>query len=424
MSNYSAVVVEIKSIRAHSNADRLACTNIFSNNVIVGKDTKVGDIGIYFPLETQLSKEFCLANDLIRRKDINGKPAGGMFDENRRVRCQTFRGEKSMGFWIPINSIEFACSSPSGIDWPSIGAEFESWNGTPICSKYVPRLNQPSQRGPKEARKPRESRIIDGQFRFHTDTAQLGRNMHKISPMDPIVVTWKLHGTSAIASRALVKRKLNLLERIVSRFIKVQDTEYDYVYASRRVIKNEFESAKQHYYDTDIWSSVGAKHFKDLLHTGETIYYEIVGYTPGGAEIQKGYDYSCAPGECHAYVYRITQTAFDGYVVELQWNQVKERCNEIGVSYVPEIFYGDTSPSFGLDGGDLDKWRDDFLAYLKMRYVYDQDSIFCKNRVPEEGICVRKEGSVIETFKLKSFRFLDHETKQLDKNEVDLETAS
>ena len=44
------------------------------------------------------------------------------------------------------------------------------------------------------------------------------------------------------------------------------------------------------------------------------------------------------------------------------------------------------------------------------------------NKVPEEGICVRKEGLVIEIFKLKSFRFLEKESKQLDKGEVDIET--
>jgi hypothetical protein len=96
MSNYSATVVRITNLRPHSNADRLICTNIFGNNIIVGKETQIGDLGLYFPLESQIGLEFAQANDLLRRKDENGKPAGGMFDENRRVRAQTFRGEKSM----------------------------------------------------------------------------------------------------------------------------------------------------------------------------------------------------------------------------------------------------------------------------------------------------------------------------------------
>lgn len=58
-----------------------------------------------------------------------------------------------------------------------------------------------------------------------------------------------------------------------------------------------------------------------------------------------------------------------------------------------------------------------------MKYVYDQDSQFCKNKIPEEGICVRKEGLNIEVYKLKSFRFLEGETKSLDTGEVDTEMA-
>jgi hypothetical protein len=41
----------------------------------------------------------------------------------------------------------------------------------------------------------------------------------------------------------------------------------------------------------------------------------------------------------------------------------------------------------------------------------------------EKGIVVRKEGSNIECFKLKSFRFLEYETKQLDSGEIDIETS-
>src|SRR5689334_21215218 len=103
MSNYSAVIVRISNLRPHSNADRLICTNIFGQNVIVGKETQIGDVGLFFPLESQIGEEFARANDLIRRKDENGKPAGGMFADNRRVRAQTFRGEKSMGFFIPLD---------------------------------------------------------------------------------------------------------------------------------------------------------------------------------------------------------------------------------------------------------------------------------------------------------------------------------
>ena len=83
MSNYLATVVQLNNLTKHPNADRLQITNIFGNTVIVGLDAKIGDIGLFFPVESQIGLEFANANDLIRRKDENGKSVGGMFDTNR-----------------------------------------------------------------------------------------------------------------------------------------------------------------------------------------------------------------------------------------------------------------------------------------------------------------------------------------------------
>ena len=49
----------------------------------------------------------------------------------------------------------------------------------------------------------------------------------------------------------------------------------------------------------------------------------------------------------------------------------------------------------------------------------------CDNPVPEEGIVVRKESLFnCESYKLKSFRFLEGESKQLDTGEVDIESEN
>lgn len=418
MSNYAATIVRISNLTKHPNADKLNLTNIHGNTVIVGLETKVGDLGVFFPLESQLSEEFAKANDLIRRKDEDGKPAGGMLEDNRRIRAIKLRGTPSMGLWLPISSLSWFCPAP--IELPE-GYEFEEMNGTKICQKYVPRTNQPLPGGKaKKGQKPRESKIIDGQFHFHFDTAQLGKNIHKLNPNDLVAITWKLHGTSAIVGNVLVKRKLNLLEKLLAKFLPIKDSQYEYIYASRRVIKNEFMNAKQHYYSYDLWQEVGKQFFEGKLHAGEQVYYEIVGYLKDGGFIQKPFDYRCAPGELKVYVYRITQTSPDGTVTELQWNQVKTRCEQLGVQYVPEIYYGYAKDLYKITNPE--HWCDDLLALLKVNYVYDQDSAFCENKVPEEGICVRKEGLDIEVFKLKSFRFLEAETKSLDAGTVDVET--
>jgi hypothetical protein len=47
----------------------------------------------------------------------------------------------------------------------------------------------------------------------------------------------------------------------------------------------------------------------------------------------------------------------------------------------------------------------------------------CNNKVPEEGIVVRKESLFsCESYKLKSFSFLEKESKELDKGVIDIES--
>jgi len=324
-----------------------------------------------------------------------------------------------MGFWIPITSLVFTGTNVREME---PGFEFQELNGIKICQKYTPRVTQTYGSGGRtRALIKRQSKIISGQFNFHFDTAQLGKNIHKISPGDLVAITWKLHGTSAIASNCLVKRNISMIDRIARWFgATIQESHHEMIYASRRVIKNEFMEDKKHYYSEDLWTRVGKAHFAGRLHTGETVYYEIVGFTSDGAIIQKGYDYKCAKGDCGIAVYRITQTAHDGTVTELQWPQVKQRATEIGVPHVPEIFYGRADELVQLSHSD--HWHENILSWLRQNYVYDQDSQFCENKVPEEGICVRKEGLNIEVFKLKSFRFLEHQTKELDNGVADTET--
>ena len=51
-------VVEVKELRKHSNADRLLIATFFREDVVVGLDTKVGDKGVFFPCDLQLSLDF------------------------------------------------------------------------------------------------------------------------------------------------------------------------------------------------------------------------------------------------------------------------------------------------------------------------------------------------------------------------------
>jgi hypothetical protein len=452
-TNYGATVVTLSKFVALEKGDggRQACDNvkaalIFGMQVIVSKDVEAGSVGLYFPAETALSAEFLGQNNLYRKAEFgNTDPEKkGFFEQHGRVRVVKFRGHKSEGFWIPLDSLKYLGLPLS--EFP-VGAEFDFVNEHEICHKYIPRRNRVSNPCAPRGRKARvEDKLVDGQFRFHIDTAQLRRNAHRIEPDTLISVSEKWHGTSAIFSNILVKRDLAWYERALKWLgTKIQEYEFGFTWASRRVVKGVDGEAKKdavHFYSTDIWGTV-AKEVQEFIPKGFTIYGEIVGFTPDGGAIQKGktgvYHYGCQPGTHRFLVYRVTSTNYDGKVVELAWPQMKEFCRKYGLEMVKELYYGRADGFFPMDRVEafdnegysignrnmtLDEWQEGFVKALEKAFVYDQMCQHNNMEVPAEGVVVRVERyDECEAFKLKSFLFLQHESDQLDKGELDMETA-
>lgn len=132
---YAAYITRIKNLRKHSNADRLLCGECFGNTVIVGLDTKPEELGVYFPVDGKLGTEYAVKNDLLRRKDENGKPAGGYLDsEKRNIKALKLRGEKSDGLFMPLSSL----NGFTDIAKLREGDVITILNGVTICEKYIP----------------------------------------------------------------------------------------------------------------------------------------------------------------------------------------------------------------------------------------------------------------------------------------------
>ena len=85
---YCGYVTTLKNVRQHPNADRMKLAECFDNTVCVGLDAAEGDVVIYFPTDGQLSVEYCAKNDLVRRKDENGNPAGGYLEPESAIFAQ------------------------------------------------------------------------------------------------------------------------------------------------------------------------------------------------------------------------------------------------------------------------------------------------------------------------------------------------
>jgi tRNA-binding EMAP/Myf-like protein len=430
--NYVASIVKIEKLRPHSNADRLNIATIDFQDVIVGLDIKLGDIGVYFPVESQINYKLISALNGFRDKTKNkNQNVSGFFEESCRVKAIRLRGEKSCGWFVLWEDFAKALSID---EQPIVGTQFDKVRDTVIVRKYT--VHEPSKNKKDDIKE--KSILIDNQVRFHVDTENLRKNINKIRPDDTISVTYKYHGTSWWVGNLLTKRPLSWIEKILKFFgIKLIDTQYSHLYGSRRVVKNGNSGG---YYKSDLWRSI--YHRVGTLPEGYTLYGEAVGYTESGEPIQKNYDYGCTKNEYDIYVYRITHITPSGHVIELSWPQIKEFCERYGFRTPEEYFYGKAWDHFlsliddyqkinkksfinkKVKDLDVNDFYENYIPLLE--YFYTEKSChICKNNVPAEGIVLRVE-DLFEClpYKLKSFSFLEQETKALDRGEVGIDDRS
>jgi hypothetical protein len=432
--SYKAVVTHLRNLRPHPNADRVQLATVLGNQIVIGLDSKEEDLGVYFPCDGQISHEFCRANNLYRDSTLNRDPDAkpGMFDVNRRVRAQRFRGEISDGFWIPINCLDFI----KGLEKFEAGFEFDELDGIPICSKYI---NPETARAAKiNAGKKTRVAKTSIMFKEHFDTEHFGKNLFKFDLNQTIVITEKLHGTSGRIGYVQVDRDLNFLERLARRFgARVQETEWKYMNGTRRVVLEETSGSQFH--DPTIRDRA-FRVFDGNLRKGETVYFEIVGYESTGVPIMpkvntKGlgdkaftkrfgetmaYSYGCEIGACDIYVYRMTQTNEDGQSIDYSWDDVVSRCHEIGVKHVPHIrtlMLNELAPA-NTDVRDLQA----ILSSMVEQWSTGASLIDASHI--REGVCVRIESGLHnKTFKFKSFEFKVLEGIVKDSGVVDAEES-
>lgn len=434
---YKATVLKIKNVRPHPNADRVQLATCHGNQVVVGLDVKEDHLGVYFPSDGQLSHDFCYANNLYREASLNKFPdeRGGMFDSNRRVRAQKFRGEISDGFWVPLH--QFGFIQVTGLDVE--GFEFNEWGEVHICNKYVtPNTASAVQKNSNKKTKTAKTSVM---FKEHFDTEHFGKYLDEFKKEELIVITEKLHGTSGRVAHVLIDRTLNWKDRIAKFFgVKVAESEWGYLNGTRRVVLEETSGSQ--YHDPTI-REIAFNKFKGNLRKGETAYFEIVGYETSGTSIMPGvdvsklndkellkrygnlmyYSYGCEPLTCEIYVYRITITNEEGQSVDLCWNDVKSRSLEIGVKHVPEI--GTTSMDKLWDSTRTGDGRDVQEHLFKMVDHLAQGNSIIDERHLKEGVCVRIDqyGIKPKVYKHKSFNFKVLEGIIKDSGVVDSEEA-
>ena len=473
--NYLATICKVTNLTPIPNSDNLLKSTINGYDMIISKDTCIGDIVVYFPCESKISEKYLSSNNLYCQSDCelnanysevkklmdeNNNTANltiieenlrkirsmcGFFSKNNRVRVVKLRGEYSEGFIAPVSSLELAYPTAAGTDWNNyVGTQFDIIDGNLIVEKYLPykavQESSKNSRFNKNMKKLKKfDRIIPGTFSFHYDTRMLAEHVDEINPNDTISISVKIHGTSAVFAKVPVKRELTLKEKIKKFFgLEVNDIEIGEVYSSHSVIKNKYinKDAKPGFYGEDVWGVV-AKYIFPCMNDYMTVYGEICGYMPNSATfIQKNHDYGCRTGEWKFMPYRITTLMANGEFFEWDLDNVRDWTLRMIDEHPdlkdrlmpPTILYIGQAKSVFSDIPVDDNWRANFLNALKTSYDWigmEKNEPLCKNKVPREGIVIRiVHDKFPRAWKLKSKAHYALATKMHDNNEVDIEEQS
>ena len=454
--NYLAKVVQLteNDFSKHPNADALKIAHIGGYSVIVGIDEQPG-LYIYFPALSQINENLLTYANLYRHKEKNSNPESktGFFEDNGRVKAIKLRGVVSEGFLLPVETLQNFIVSSVNVELTDIPINFEFdsvehdnksfW----ICKKYRIKTYERRNTGSKPVKSSKGfNRIDETQFRFHYDTVQVKKEPWCISPQDLISLTEKIHGTSGISAYVLCKKPLTFWNKLGNILLghkwDRENKYYDYIYASRTVIKNQYynKNVGNGYYGVDIWAEAD-KIVRPYLTKGMTAYYEIVGYLPTGAYIQKNYDYGCVPpkeGEPYTHekhfkvrIYRITITNVDGVSHEFSAREVQQWCKQVGLTPVEEWYYGLAGDLYldlrqDVNGEPMypEDWNQLFWEELAndKNFFMECNSPSCNNKVPHEGLVIKKEDMIPRAWKLKCWNFLSKvDQMELDNNISNIE---
>ena len=437
---YCGYIANLKNVREHPNADRLVLADCFINTVCVAKDKYTeGQLGVYFPVDGQLSMEFCEQNGLLAVYENGVNVSGGYMDPAKRnVKAIKLRGEKSDGLFLPLESLAY-----TGIDISTLkmGDQITVLNGKEICTKYIPKVKESKAPAATQKKVVKAKYQTTPTFFEHKDTEQLAYNLDAFKPGDEIEITLKMHGTSQRTGYHKVHcgYKRSLLDKILRR---PGTPIYDWGQANgtRRTVLKDFEGG---FYGSNEFREPHAKMFEGKLWKGETVYYEVVGFTHTGAPImatcsnkklndkefikQYGeetvFSYGCAPGllgglvkdkevvdnetvvypQSDIYVYRMTMTNEDGDTVEYTPDFMRYRCELMGVKCVPVLWSGRIPQNPG-SKDDPTISAGEWIKNVAERYFDGPDPIG-KTHV-REGVVVRiLNRPTFAAYKHKNFSF-------------------
>jgi hypothetical protein len=380
--NNTAIIAKIR-VYPHPNADNVQLGSVLDYQVVVDKSIKSGDLGVFFHYGIQLSPQFAAVNPELMK----------YFPKNRVVKTQQFRGEISEGFWIPLKVLKDTVLFYTGNVYPIVllklkeKDEFNEIEGVHICNKH----------SITEKREVNEWTQCPG-FAKQSSIGHFRKELEDVDYTTGIVITQKLHGTSQRVGNVEVPIKRSFFTKwFLSKQVFVN------LIGSKNIIFPPFEDENHFRYRA-------ALPFLSNLLKHEVVYYEIVGYESydkpivGTMKVPKNdhllstlyrspitYSYGCANGQLDIYVYRITFQLINGDIIDYPWEIVKQRCQELNVKHVPELYNG--TPNSMTE-----------LKEIVRNMVRDQPDPIDSTH-PLEGVVIRTEGFIPKFFKEKTYNF-------------------
>lgn len=386
----------------------------------VSKEFNKNDLYVIFLPDGQISEEYAEANDCIERRDPEtGNRAGGFFGRNRKVRAVKFMQGKirSVGYIAHLDSLSFTGANLNKIE---PGTYFSELNGIPISQKFEIKKQQSLKSITQN--KARKSKNIIG-FPEHYDTSQFYRTYpNAIMPGDIVTVTEKLDGTSVRAGNVIEIRQLRWYEKILDKLVKVDKAKSIFVTGTRRVVLSD-KGRETSFYENDNIYQGQTEFLRERLPIGESFYGEIVGWVDNERPLfNRGgviFKYNAAPGERKFYVYNIKRSLPNGETMDLSWNAVKIRANEVGALVVPELIKSFIATEEFCKPENIEKFYNEMIELSKGPSTIDPEHI-------REGVVIRIDRGLRSYFhKVKSEEFYALEDKfKNNENNVDIEEIS
>jgi len=203
MENNTCFIAKIGNFQPIEGADKIESASIILNDVpitrvVIGKgEHNEGDLVVYFDSNLCLSDEFILYIDK-QHKDYgkeNFTSVSRYLARGNRIKTVKLKGTISDGLVISPEKFENLLDSKTKKLFDE-GFSFNDLGDMHICHKYVAPVKQQPTTGSKKDRKKRKliSRVIPEMFKFHCDTAQLAKNLFRISPNTVASISRKIHG--------------------------------------------------------------------------------------------------------------------------------------------------------------------------------------------------------------------------------------